>query len=146
MKTAEEWAVERENAPDELTIESSRVSFKFLIEAVQLDAMKEGMRRAANLEMEHLSGVGGSPTILTAAEQLTEKRLLKATEESPEIYRYPFDDKNPFSNTMVKYHDSYACYVYCANCKYNDRIRIKNGVAKDGLTYKCNNCKVYHTL
>ena len=79
-------------------------------------------------------------------EQLEKENEMKTVEESPEIYRYPFDDKNPFNNTMVKYHDSYACYVYCANCKYNDRIRIKNGVAKDGLTYKCNNCKVYHTL
>lgn len=76
----------------------------------------------------------------------TFERKTKTTEESPEIYRYPFDDKNPFSNTMIKYNDSYGCRVYCANCKYHDNIRIKNGVAKSGLIYKCNNCKVYHTL
>jgi hypothetical protein len=75
MRTAEEWAVERENAPDEPTIESSRVSFKFLIEAVQLDAIKEGMRRAA-IMAEHWNGaVAIDNIILTAAEQLTEKDL-----------------------------------------------------------------------
>jgi hypothetical protein len=70
---------------------------------------------------------------------------MKTVEESPEIYRYPFDDKNP-NNDMAKYDDSYGRRVYCANCEYHDDIRIKNGVAKSGLIYKCNNCKVYHTL
>jgi len=52
MKTSEQWAVERENQPDEPTIESSRVSFKFLIEAVQLDAKISALEEAANLIAE----------------------------------------------------------------------------------------------
>lgn len=69
MKTAEEHVCNLAVSPN-LTDDAIQT-----IREIQLDAMKEGMRRAAKLEMEHLSGVGGSPTILTAAEQLTEKDL-----------------------------------------------------------------------
>jgi hypothetical protein len=70
---------------------------------------------------------------------------MKPTEESPEIYRYPFDDKNP-DNSMVKYYDSYKCVIPCANCGYRDEFRIKYGVTKRGLTHKCYNCKVCQEL
>lgn len=70
MKTAKEWY-------------NTALPERELIKQIQLDAMKEGMRRAANqLDVAyHLGSASASAlsyrdNILTAAEQLTEKDLV----------------------------------------------------------------------
>jgi hypothetical protein len=72
MKTAEEWA---EIWPD--TDFDSELMMLIRIKQIQLDAMKEGLRRA-NRIVETTSGISRivvSKQILTAAKQLTEKDL-----------------------------------------------------------------------
>lgn len=87
MKTAEEWMSQMSglNNPALLTVN------RMAIREIQLDAMKEGMRRAATIAEGETFAVGGVHTewevaydkgccdcekaILTAAEQLTEKDL-----------------------------------------------------------------------
>lgn len=82
MKTAEEWMNQMSglNNPALLTVN------RMAIHEIQLDAMKEGMRRAATVVVENNQPVFDLPTrlhtrqalgqaILTAAEQLTEKDL-----------------------------------------------------------------------
>jgi len=80
MKTAEEWYVEQVGRPDmDWNVEfSCKKDYIRHIEEIQLDAMKEGMRRAATLPATY----GDSSQclieqrdILTTAEQLTEKDL-----------------------------------------------------------------------
>lgn len=89
MKTAEEWAIDINGIK---WLDNSHPTMTNVVKQIQLDAMKEGMRRAAD-EVE-MKGVGiierqtvngkfdawmyrGSmkEAILTAAEQLTEKDL-----------------------------------------------------------------------
>lgn len=75
MKSAEEWVKEAgttEGADwrdyDNLDLDT--------VNQIQLDAMREGMRRAAEIaEARHLDGDMHSEAILSAAEQLTEKDL-----------------------------------------------------------------------
>lgn len=87
MKTAEEWMsqISGLNEPELLVV--NRVA----IREIQLDAMKEGMRRAATIAEGETFAIGGIRTvwetayeqgcndcekaILSAAEQLTEKDL-----------------------------------------------------------------------
>lgn len=69
MKTVEEWDVTH----------AGMSSLEF-IEAIQLDAMKEGMRRAANMTSQHhmetlIQQQEMRQAILTTVEQLTEKDL-----------------------------------------------------------------------
>jgi len=78
MKTAEEYV--------RTMVHDSR-TFVSHVKQIQLDAMKEGMRRAAKVSREHLQGTASgwvnitqrgktvSNAILDAAEQLTEKDL-----------------------------------------------------------------------
>jgi len=79
MKTAKEWT--SEIIDYELTHYDG--SYTKLIKQIQLDAMKEGMRRAVKV-MSECNSIGDneyeeykrlSQAILTAAEQLTEKDL-----------------------------------------------------------------------
>lgn len=74
---AKEWLIIlNEIGPDELTIDT--------VQQIQLDAMKEGMRRAANCAVhagvyasDHPGCKVSAEAILSAAEQLTEKDLCK---------------------------------------------------------------------
>ena len=74
MKTAEEW---------EMKCGSSQMITPQIIKQIQLDAIKEGMRRAAKvarpkemmLSMETQTNFDVERNILTAAEQLTTKDL-----------------------------------------------------------------------
>ena len=72
MKSAEEWA---KQLPMML---SEQVKSRELVKQIQLDAMKEGMRRAAEVipDSKALFNAGQlRKAILAAAEQLTEKDL-----------------------------------------------------------------------
>lgn len=71
MKTAEEHVCNLAVSPN-LTDDAIQT-----IREIQLDAMKEGMRRAAKIPYQSgiTSPVDASDAILTAAEQLTEKDL-----------------------------------------------------------------------
>jgi len=71
MKTAEEMLDEHyEN------LNGNASDIIVAIKQIQLDAMREGMRRAAEIaEARHLDGDMHSEAILSAAEQLTEKDL-----------------------------------------------------------------------
>ena len=92
MKTADQWAAEQYETMRALDREADRVVgedvvpvediFAIVVRRIQLDAMKEGMRRAAaeanKKEWEWVDfncAKGISEAILTAAEQLTEKDL-----------------------------------------------------------------------
>ena len=70
MKTAEQWVKQYNKMfPENYGLTQT------LIEEIQLQAIKEGMRRAAVMA-EHWNGaVSIDNIILTAAEQLTEKDL-----------------------------------------------------------------------
>ena len=82
MKTAEEWCEDMFGQGNWVVADTAT------IKAIQLDAMKEGMRRAADCAisdalMNHHDAEGrcncgncsAGRAILTAAEQLTEKEL-----------------------------------------------------------------------
>lgn len=88
MKTAEEWAKEYERRFCDLNVEADEkvgegvVPFEdihaIIIRAIQLDAMKEGMRRAAEVadnRIKHAVVPKITRAILTTAEQLTTKDL-----------------------------------------------------------------------
>lgn len=91
MKTAEEWAKEYESKYRQLDAEADRVVgggvlnsediHEIIIKQIQLDALKEGMRRAADLfgnpDCKNYTQYNKDivSEILTAAEQLTEKDL-----------------------------------------------------------------------
>lgn len=76
MKTAEEWTNNQPLGCDDC----EHIAY---VKQIQLDAMKEGMRRAAEVSKKELEGTVGSgwagrqiaQAILTTAEQLTEKDL-----------------------------------------------------------------------
>lgn len=80
MKTAEEWATDINGIK---WLDNSHPTMTNVVKQIQLDAMKEGMRRAANVTLN----ISAAPVsrklikdeikeaILTAAEQLTEKDL-----------------------------------------------------------------------
>lgn len=84
MKTAEEWFNYFATKGSEVTHlqQSEEAFFDFMCKQIQLDAMKEGMRRAAK-NVANRNGPEDCQTclavakeaILTAAEQLTEKDL-----------------------------------------------------------------------
>jgi len=90
MKTAEEWIKDTRDY-SKLDIPLCEDLSPNLVRQIQLDAMKEGMRRAAKIAEGETFAVGGIRTdlevaydqgcndcekaILTAAEQLTEKDL-----------------------------------------------------------------------
>ena len=98
MKTAEEWSREywklKQNPPSRVDGKTpSMHEWDILVQQIQLDAMKEGMRRAANKvsnvnerpsypeDVNYRSGMKWmrgecEQAILTAAEQLTEKDLV----------------------------------------------------------------------
>lgn len=72
MRTAEEWTQQALKDTGELV---NTPYYRQWAAEIQLDAMKEGMRRAAVMA-EHWNGaVSIDNIILTAAEQLTEKDL-----------------------------------------------------------------------
>jgi hypothetical protein len=86
MKTAEEWKQIWWSwpMPDNSGEYEGQQEFLKLVPQIQLDAMKEGMRRAAELAdnpvrlepgYSHLTQQNIKQAILTAAEQLTEKDL-----------------------------------------------------------------------
>ena len=90
MKTAEEWVNEYDHTFSALNEEADKVVGKdvvpfedihaILIRRIQLDAMKEGMRRVAaklliNESPHDMTVCRVHDNILTAAEQLTEKDL-----------------------------------------------------------------------
>jgi hypothetical protein len=87
MKSAEEWANALNEALPLLTKPVPVNCVEFIVKQIQLDAIKEGMRRAVNVvEHNHLHSSkclcascvatnGDVEAILTAAEQLTEKNL-----------------------------------------------------------------------
>lgn len=72
MKTAQEWAKELRRAAS-VAPNGTLVMIEPWLKQVQLDAMKEGMRRASEIFI--CSKPWASKAILTAAEQLTEKDL-----------------------------------------------------------------------
>ncbi len=71
MKTAEEW---NKQLDSKMGIEEREQDVE-RIKQIQLDAMKEGMRRAAKMHELGDSVHSMEETILSAAEQLTEKDL-----------------------------------------------------------------------
>lgn len=93
MKTAEEWEQSMPSSHD--GYQQTQDDMIATIKRIQLDAMKEGMRRAAEIAARATSGANAKPdteyertlslmnrrteyitsTILNAAEQLTEKDL-----------------------------------------------------------------------
>lgn len=90
MKTAQDWRKQWYDT-ELMTHEHAYAEMDKLVRAIQLDAMKEGMRRAAEIAEGETFAVGGIRTdlevaydqgcndcekaILTAAEQLTEADL-----------------------------------------------------------------------
>lgn len=89
MKTAEEWYKQNEDSGNE-DADGNQLPYDYTIadiREIQLDAMREGMRRAAAKETtnivthkdcacEYCAGIyNARQAILTAAEQLTEKDL-----------------------------------------------------------------------
>lgn len=81
MKSAEEWSV---RLCEEVHTGGLRINAKKLVQQIQLDAMKEGMRRAAEIATNELAKYGGrqyikfseiTKPLLTAAEQLTSESL-----------------------------------------------------------------------
>lgn len=92
MKTAEEWKKVYEQISSKLRAsglfglaldKAHEYGFERFCKQIQLDAMKEGMRRAAEIAykkhqeaiLDCLCGSNAEENILTAAEQLTEKDL-----------------------------------------------------------------------
>lgn len=83
MKTAEAWRKEyKQQQLDSLSGKPRTLVFRndSFVKAIQLDALKEGMRRASkhtkNFEFtDYNCAKGIEQAILTAAEQLTEKDL-----------------------------------------------------------------------
>lgn len=82
MKTAEEWREEFPILIGGNDKEQVIVSYTSFIQEIQLDAMKEGMRRASAVARhagsyanEHAGCDAAANAILSAAEQLTEKDL-----------------------------------------------------------------------
>ena len=90
MKTAKQIGIILGNyAGGDITLQEAIDQMQKECDVIQLDAMKEGMRRAANINCEALAqrasnegwphtyqdAVGLQKSILTAAEQLTEKDL-----------------------------------------------------------------------
>jgi len=83
MKTKEEWALEMHSIGCVLPYPYKQYrSLSEHVAAIQLDAMREGMRRAANVESKWLFDnsythmrVAAVDAILYAAEKLTEKDL-----------------------------------------------------------------------
>jgi hypothetical protein len=82
MKTAEEW-LDNIGGGSPIGDEADLMMIA-IIKQIQLDAMKEGMRRAAEIE-QTTADIGTdydagwnhkTQAILTAAEQLTEKKLV----------------------------------------------------------------------
>jgi len=88
MKSAEEWAIER-NEMDLYHMQAASndecmAEFAMFLQQIQLDAMKEGMRRAAEIarwkhpissSAAHYEAKRTTESILTTAEQLTIKDL-----------------------------------------------------------------------
>jgi len=70
MKTAEEWLTETD-------VSHPNTDLVKLVEQIQLDAMKEGMRMAAEIasDREPSGELGIDEAIFSAAEQLTIKDL-----------------------------------------------------------------------
>lgn len=76
MKTAEEWMSQMSGLNNPALLIVNRMA----IREIQLDAMKEGMRRAAKITKQMITGgdcghEGTTKAILSAAEELTEKNL-----------------------------------------------------------------------
>jgi len=78
MKTAEEWKTEWRKLPCG-TLEEHETNATTIINQIQLDAMREGMRRAAEIAQDDEQSKDKRPVIskaiLAAAEQLTTKDL-----------------------------------------------------------------------
>jgi len=76
MKTTEEWVKKFCPSRDIFAHLVYHPITEAEVKQIQLDAMREGMRRAAEIaEARHLDGDMHSEAILSAAEQLTEKDL-----------------------------------------------------------------------
>jgi hypothetical protein len=78
MRTAEEWYEQNENSGNE-DGDGNQMPYEYTvtdIKQIQLDALKEGMRRAAGLcDADFYEHNECRKAILTAAEQLTMKGL-----------------------------------------------------------------------